>query len=124
MGAAPFVLSEYGRVESDACGVPDEIYRAAITSAKNIVEAIISPNDNFSSTLAKMGRSLLEAKEKKIKPPCSELAYHLSEKLRLLHQYTHVGGATRKGRSVSPELALTVVQDLIEILRELGYVQK
>ncbi|MBI5316379.1 MAG: hypothetical protein HZB34_10445 [Nitrospirae bacterium] len=99
-------------------------YRALITSAKNIVEAIISPNDNFSTTLAKMGRSLLEAKEKKTKPPSPELAYHLAEKLRLLHQYTHVGGATRKGRSVSPELALTVVHDLIEILRELGYARK
>jgi hypothetical protein len=60
-------------------------YRAAITSAKNIVEAIISPNDNFAVTLAKMGRSLLEAKEKKTKPPHPELAYHLAEKLRLLH---------------------------------------
>lgn len=99
-------------------------YRAAITSAKNIVEAIISPNDNFSVTLAKMGQSLLEAKEKKTKPPHPELAYHLAEKLRLLHQYTHAGGAVRKGRSVSPELALTVVHDLIEILRELGYAQK
>lgn len=99
-------------------------YRAAITSAKNIVEAIVSPNDNFSATLAKMGRSLLEAKEKKTKPTYPELVYHLAEKLRLLHQYTHAGGAVRKGRSVSPELALTVVHDLIEILRELGYAQK
>ena len=99
-------------------------YRAAITSAKNIVEAIISPNDNLSETLAKMGRSILEAKEKKTKPPYQELAYHLAEKLRLLHQYTHAGGAVRKGRSVSPELALTVVHDLIEILRELGYARK
>lgn len=99
-------------------------YRAAITSAKNIVEAIISSNDNFSVTLAKMGRSILEAKEKKTKLPHPELTYHLAEKLRLLHQYTHAGGAVRKGRSISPELALTVVHDLIEILRELGYVQK
>ena len=99
-------------------------YRAAITTAKNIVEAIISPKDNFSATLAKMGRSILEAKEKKAKPPYPELAYHLAEKLRLLHQYTHAGGAVRKGRSVSPELALTVVHDLIEILRELGYARK
>jgi hypothetical protein len=99
-------------------------YRAAITSAKNIVEAIISPNDNFSATLAKMSHSILEAKEKKTKPPYPELAYHLAEKLRLLHQYTHAGGAVRKGRSISPELALTVVYDLIEILRELGYVRK
>jgi len=99
-------------------------YRAAITSAKNIVEAIISPNDNFSATLAKMGRSILEAKEKKAKPPYPELAYHLAEKLRLLHQYTHAGGAVRKGRSVSPGLALTVVHDLIEIMRELGYTSK
>lgn len=99
-------------------------YRAAITSAKNIVEAIISPRDNFASTLTKMGRGILEAKEKKIKSPSSELAYHLAEKLRLLHQYTHAGGAARKGRSVSPELALTVVQDLIAILREYGYAAK
>lgn len=99
-------------------------YRAAITSAKNIVEAIISPNDNFAATLAKMGWSILEAKEKKAKPPYPELAYHLAEKLRLLHQYTHAGGAVRKGRPVSPELALTVAHDLIEILRELGYARK
>ena len=99
-------------------------YRAAITTAKNIVEALISPNDNFSVTLAKMGRSILEAKEKKTKSLYPELAYHLAEKLRLLHQYTHAGGTVRKGRSVSPELALTVVHDLIEILRELGYSRK
>lgn len=99
-------------------------YRAAITTAKNIVEALISPNDNFSVTLVKMGQSILEAKEKKTKLPCPELAYHLAEKLRLLHQYTHAGGAVRKGRSISPELALTVVHDLIEIMRELGYARK
>lgn len=99
-------------------------YRAAITSAKNIVEAIISPNDNFSATLSRIGRSIFEAKEKKTKSPHPELAYHLAEKLRLLHQYTHAGGAVRRGHSVSPELALTVVHDLIEILRELGNVQK
>jgi len=99
-------------------------YRAVITSAKNIVEAIISPKDNLAGTLAKMGRKILEAKEKKFTLPSSELTYHLAEKLRLLHQYTHPGGAERKGRSVSPELALTVVHDLIEILRELGYAQE
>src|SRR3989442_10304923 len=38
-------------------------YRAAITSAKNIVEAILSPKDNLSDTLTKMGRKILEAKE-------------------------------------------------------------
>lgn len=99
-------------------------YRAAITSAKNIVEALISPKDNLAGTLAKMGRKILEAKEKKTTLPSPELTYHLAEKLRLLHQYTHPGGAERKGRSVSPELALTVVHDLIEILRELGYARK
>jgi len=99
-------------------------YRAAITSAKNIVEAIISPKDNLAETLAKMGRKILEAKEKKTTLPSPELTYHLAEKLRLLHQYTHPGGAERKGRSVSPELALTVVHDLIEIMRELGYTSK
>jgi hypothetical protein len=99
-------------------------YRAAITSAKNIVEAIISPKDNLAGTLARMGRKILEAKEKKTTLPSPELTYHLAEKLRLLHQYTHPGGAERKGRSVSPELALTVVHDLIEILRELGYARK
>lgn len=53
-----------------------------------------------------------------------ELSYYLAEKLRIMHQRTHPGRVTKEGRGIEPEFAFTVVQDLIEILRELGYTRK
>ena len=114
------IFAHYEELQRHVLG---HAYRAVITSAKNVVEALLSPQKNLSETLLKMGNEILGAKAKREPLPNSEMAYHLAEKLRLLHQRTHPGATQRQGRSVSPEFALTVVQDLIEILRELGFVK-
>jgi hypothetical protein len=51
--------------------------------------------------------------------PFEGLHYHLMSKLRLLHARTHVGRAATRGK-VWPELALSTVQDLIEVMRAAG----
>ncbi|MBI3679510.1 MAG: hypothetical protein HY235_03855 [Acidobacteria bacterium] len=48
--------------------------------------------------------------------PYTELHYHLMSKLRILHGRTHVGRVATSGR-LTPDLALTAAQDLIEVLR-------
>jgi hypothetical protein len=99
-------------------------YRALVTNAKNVAEALIplkaglAPNKTFNEMLNKISGQ----QEKQDSVP--ELSYHLAHKLRILHQRTHLDKVTRVGRGIEPEFAITVIQDLIEILRELGYTKK
>jgi hypothetical protein len=100
-------------------------YRSLITAAKNIAEGLLyfGIRDRLEGKRADIGsmlpllRDLLPAK-RSAKLPFTELDYHLMSKLRILHQRTHV----EKGiaQPLRPELALTVVQDLVEILRSIG----
>ncbi|HKQ34892.1 MAG TPA: hypothetical protein VJT11_06275 [Nitrospiraceae bacterium] len=99
-------------------------YRALVTNAKNVAEALIPlkaglpTQKTFDDTLKKIGGQ----QGKPLGIP--ELSYYLAQKLRILHQRTHPGRVEKVGRGIEPDLAFTVVQDLIEILRELGYTKK
>lgn len=99
-------------------------YRGVISRAKDMTEALIPlkaglpPSRNFSETMRTIQRQL-EDRQCQV----SQFTYHLAEKLRLLHQRTHPERTIDEGRPVSPELALTVIQDLLEILRDLGHVR-
>lgn len=99
-------------------------YRALVTNAKNVAEALIplkagvTPNKTFYDTLQSVGPK--EGTPGRI----SDLSYYLAHKLRVLHQRTHPDRAQKEGRGIRPEFAVTVVQDLIEIVRELGYTRK
>ena len=100
-------------------------YRGAIARAKDIAEVLITeksgrpPNDPFHTKLEDIFAQL-----KAGKTPLSWLTFTLCQKLRLIYKRTHPEPAQEERRPVSPELALSVVQDLIEILRDLGHVKK
>lgn len=97
-------------------------FRGVVSRAKDIAEGLLSlaagipPNKNFSETLEKV-LPLIESRQ----VPIQRLTYHLCQKLRYLHQRTHPDRAVQSGRPITPELALTAVQDVIEILHDLGY---
>lgn len=55
--------------------------------------------------------------------PFRDLHYHLMSKLRILHGHTHVGRVAVSGK-IHPELALSVVQDVVEVLRAAGVVAR
>jgi hypothetical protein len=44
------------------------------------------------------------------------LEYHLAQKIRLVHGQTHATASTKTGRQLRPEFALSVTEDLIELL--------
>lgn len=100
-------------------------YRGAIARAKDIAEVLITeksskpPNDPFHTKLEDIYVQL-----KAGKPPLSWLTFTLCQKLRLIYKRTHPENTLEEGRPVSPELALSVVQDLIEILKDLGHVKE
>jgi hypothetical protein len=71
---------------------------------------------------AKLEDIYAQLKAKKLR--LSWLTFTLCQKLRLVYQHTHPEKAIEEGLPVTPELALSVVQDLIEILRDLGHLRK
>ncbi len=99
-------------------------YRGAIARSKDIAEALITEKsgrpqgDPFHTKLEDIFAQL-----KIGKPLLSWLTFTLCQKLRLIYKRTHPENALEEGRPVSPELALSVVQDLIEILSDLGHVK-
>ena len=99
-------------------------YRGAIARSKDIAEALITEKsgrpqgDPFHTKLEDIFAQL-----KVGKPLLSWLTFTLCQKLRLIYKRTHPENALEEGRPVSPELALSVVQDLIEILNDLGHVK-
>ena len=52
--------------------------------------------------------------------PFDFMAYHLMQKLRLLHARTHPGRVADMGRAIRPEFALTAAEDLVELLTIAG----
>lgn len=100
-------------------------YRGTIARAKDIAEALITErskrasNDPFDVKLKDIFAQLNDGKG-----PISWLTFTLCQKLRLVYKRTHPEKAIKEGLPVSPELALGVVQDLVEILRDLGHVKE
>jgi hypothetical protein len=47
--------------------------------------------------------------------------YHLAQKIRLVHGQTHPPQVGVSGVALRPEFALSVVEDLVELLKGLGY---
>ena len=100
-------------------------HRALFAAAKNVAEGLlyIETRELLGNKRADIGnmlpilRDLLAKKETK-ELPFTELDYHLMSKLRLLHQRTHVEQGI--SRPLQPELALTVAQDLAEVLRSVA----
>jgi len=102
-----------------------------VNAAKDICECLLLDalaaaghvqisNHNFMDLLSKL-RSVIESERQSPTKtvPFSDLHYHLMSKLRILHARTHVGRAATSGK-LSPELALSTVQDLIEVMLAAG----
>lgn len=102
----------------------DHRYRGAINAAKTLVETLLSyefegAEPNLDGLLKKL-RKRLDDKTVTRVLKFSDLDYHSMQKLRLLHQRTHPGRVAVMQRSVRPELALGVAEDVIEILTSVG----
>ena len=96
-----------------------------ITAAKNVAESLVivaigNPlgRMTFDQSLTEVGERL-KAKQA-LALPLDFLAYHLMSKLRILHGQCHSDRVVISGRLVEPEFALTVVADLVQVLRSTG----
>jgi hypothetical protein len=109
--------------------VAGNIVFSLITAAKNVGESLVlaalgnSPGRmTFDRGLAEVG-DRLKAKQA-LALPFDFLDYHLMSKLRILHGQCHSDRVVISGRLVEPEFALTVVTDLVEVLRSSGLVRR
>jgi len=103
----------------------NNLYSSLITAAKNVAESLVvfavgdsSAKLTFQQGLAELGRRL-ETKQS-CRLPFEFLDYHLMSKLRILHGSTHSDRVVVSGRLVEPEFALTVADDLVQVLRSTG----
>ena len=103
----------------------NNLYSSVVTAAKNVAESLVvfavgdgSKKLTLEQGLAEVGRVL------KAQQPCrlafTFLDYHLISKLRILHGHTHSDRVVISGRLVDPEFALTVIADLVEVLKSVG----
>lgn len=118
------VLAQYYELQGS---VARHAYRDIVTKARNIAEGVLrwalmeageNPGRDLFEHLQK-SRERIEQRS----APFSDLSYHLAHKIRLLHARTHPQQVSIQGRPISPELALTVLEDLKEILTDLGMIQ-
>lgn len=108
-------------------------YVAAVSSAKQIAENLlcfflirdgyIKAGNHEMNDLLKKVSTILNSKDRD-HSTFKDLEYHLMHKMRILHGGTHIGRTLANGRAVSPELGLTVVTDLVEVLRSVGIVSQ
>jgi len=100
-----------------------------ITATKNVAESLVLVALGNSPGRMTFDQSLTEVGERlKVKQslalPLDFLAYHLMSKLRILHGQCHSDRVVISGRLVEPEFALTVVADLVQVLRSTGLARR
>ncbi len=126
----PLRSGELAEQYTDLCrSVVQHAYRDVVTKARNIVEGLISTRLILQGQNAvgrlfedlKQVRKLLDDDQTRNTCGWRDLDYHLAHKIRLLHAQTHVGQAVASGRPLRPEFALSVVEDLVELLRTWGF---
>jgi hypothetical protein len=102
-------------------------YYGVVTAAKNVAETVLayyllrageSRERDFSEMLKKL-RRILEDDASRASIRLTFFDYHLMSKLRILHARTHPGRVIAEGRRIGPGLALSVAEDLIEVLTSL-----
>ena len=114
------LLAQYEELQGS---VSRHAYRDVVTKARNITEGVlkwvlIEAGNEPGRDLFDHLRQLQKLVEQRL-APISDLSYHLAHKIRLLHARTHPQTAGSKEMSVSPEFALTCLEDLKEILIDL-----
>lgn len=124
---APLLAEEVAAQYHDmARAITTNSYREVVTKAKNIVEAVVADRLGTVETSRDLHanlqtvKRLMEANPEDGASGWGYLEYHIMQKMRLLHGQTHPTGPTKAGRSLRPELALSTVEDLIELLRVWG----
>ena len=105
------------------------LYSSLITAAKNVAESIVifgvgdwSEKMTFQHGLSEL-RTRLDAKQP-CRLPFEFLDYHLMSKLRILHGSTHSDRVVVSGRLVEPEFALSVANDLVQVMRSTGLARR
>jgi len=103
----------------------NNIYSSLITAAKNVAESLVfvalgerQGKLTFEQGLSEVGKRL-KAKQP-IALPFEFLDYHLMSKLRILHGHSHSDRVVISGRLIEPEFALTVIEDLVQVLKSTG----
>jgi hypothetical protein len=107
-------------------------FRDVVTKARNIAEGLLvdrlrSANQDATARIwddLQTVKRMREDNATRASCPVSEIQYHLLHKIRIAHGRTHpdVGGAG--SAPLRPEFAMTVVEDLEEVLRGWGYVNQ
>jgi hypothetical protein len=126
--SAPLLADEVrGHYADLAAAIASNSYRAVVTDAKNIVEAIVADRLGNVEKSRDLGENLkaikylLEDGSRRATCGWTDLEYHIAQKIRLLHGQTHATSPTKTGRPLRPEFAGSAVEDLIELLRIWGY---
>ncbi len=103
----------------------NNLYSSMITAAKNVAESLVvfavgnpSKKLTLEQGLTEVGKTLKARQSCRL--PFTFLDYHLISKLRILHGHTHSDRVVISGRLVDPEFALTVLADLVEVLKSVG----
>jgi len=126
----PLLAEELTAQYGDLCrSVVRHSYRDVVTKARSIVEGLIS--ERLKAAGRPVGRDLfddlqtikklLEDSQQRDTCGWTQLEYHLAHKIRLIHGQTHATETAKSGRVLRPEFALSVVEDLIELLSIWGY---
>lgn len=121
----PLLASELSAQYKDMCdSVVAHAYRDVVTKARNIAEGLVSarlkaagqPTSRDLFGDLKLVKRLLEEDDQRDACGWTQLEYHLAHKIRLVHGQTHPTQTVKMGRALRPEFALSVVDDLIELL--------
>jgi len=111
-------------IEVQRC-LSNHLYSSLITAAKNVAESLVAfavgtpgKRSTFEESLTELGKRLKTKQPAGL--PFEFLDYHLLSKLRIMHGHTHSDRVVISGRLVEPEFALTVVDDLVQVLRSTG----
>jgi hypothetical protein len=100
-------------------------YYGAVTAAKDLMETLLVYElkgrsvRNMDGLLKKLG-DVIVSDQNSLALRFTQLDIHLMHKLRLLHQRTHAGKVVTVGRTIRPGLALSVAEDVIEIVTSVG----
>jgi hypothetical protein len=110
--------------EAQRC-LANNLYSSMITAAKNVVESLVVFAVGNPSRKLTLEQGLVELRKTlDARQPCrlpfTFLDYHLMSKLRILHGHTHSDRVEISGRLVDPGFALTVLADLVEVLKSVG----
>jgi hypothetical protein len=107
-------------------------YYGLVTSGKNTAESLlyyllltaghISAGNQDLADLLKQLQNILLDNNLRSTVPLDWMSFHLIHKMRILHGHTHVGRVVAGARAITPELALTVATDLVEVLTRAGLV--